>query len=243
MQGKNVVVTGGANGLGKALAERLAQRGAGVAIVDTDADGGQRVAAALRSGGATAVAIAGDISRRGLAHELFRQAVDALGHVHGLANVAGVYPRRPLLEISDDDWDFSFGVNVRGLYHMSTAAVEHMRPHRWGRIVNVSSIDAFIGHPKNAHYAAMKAAVVSLTKTFGKAFAGDGILVNGVAPGPIATEKAKAAGFLSESTNVTPIGHAAEPEDIADVIVFLLSDHNRYMVGQTVIANGGYLMP
>ena len=243
MQGKNVVVTGGANGLGKALAERLVQRGAGVAIIDADIEGGQRVAAALRAAGGNAVAIAGDISRRASAHDMFRQAVDALGRIDGLANVAGVYPRRPLLEITDEDWDFSFGVNVRGLYHMSTAAIEHMRPHGWGRIVNISSIDAFIGHPKNAHYAAMKAAVVSLTKTFGKAFAGDGILVNGVAPGPIATEKAKAAGFLSESDNVTPIGHAAEPEDIADVIIFLLSEQNRYIVGQTVIANGGYLRP
>jgi 3-oxoacyl-[acyl-carrier protein] reductase len=243
MQGRNVVVTGGANGLGKALAERLVQRGAGVAIIDADAAGGQRVAATLRASGGTVAAIAGDISRRGPAHELFGQAVEALGQVHGLANVAGVYPRRPLLEITDEDWDFSFGVNVRGLYHMSTAAVEHMRPHGWGRIVNVSSIDAFVGHPKNAHYAAMKAGVVSLTKTFGKAFAGDGILVNGVAPGAIATEKAKASGFLGESARNTPIGHAAEPEDIADLIIFLLSDQNRYMVGQTVIANGGYLIP
>ena len=89
----------------------------------------------------------------------------------------------------------------------------------------------------------MKAAVVSLTKTFGKAFAGDGILVNGVAPGAIATEKAKASGFLAEGEKITPIGHAAEPEDIADVILFLLSDQNRYIVGQTVIANGGYLIP
>jgi NAD(P)-dependent dehydrogenase (short-subunit alcohol dehydrogenase family) len=243
LHGRNVVVTGGANGLGKALAERLTQRGAGVAIVDADVDGGERVAAALRTAGGTAVAIAGDISRRGDAHDLFRRAVDALGLVHGLANVAGVYPRRPLLEITDEDWDFSFGVNVRGLYHMSTAAIEHMRPHGWGRIVNISSIDAFIGHPKNAHYAAMKAGVVSLTKTFGKAFAGDGILVNGVAPGAIATEKAKASGFLGESANVTPIGRAAEPEDIADVVIFLLSDQNRYMVGETVIVNGGYLIP
>src|SRR5579863_2191076 len=118
MQGRNVVVTGGANGLGKALAERVVQRGGGVAIIDRDADGGERVAAALRGAGGTAVAIAGDISRRAPAHEMFRKAVDALGQVHGLANVAGVYPRRPLLEISDEDWDFSFGVNVRGLYHM-----------------------------------------------------------------------------------------------------------------------------
>jgi NAD(P)-dependent dehydrogenase (short-subunit alcohol dehydrogenase family) len=89
----------------------------------------------------------------------------------------------------------------------------------------------------------MKAGVVSLTKTFGKAFAGDGILVNGVAPGAIATEKAKASGFLGESAKVTPIGRAAEPEDIADVVIFLLSDQNRYMVGETVIVNGGYLIP
>ena len=126
---------------------------------------------------------------------------------------------------------------------MSVAAIRHMQQHRNGRIVNVASIDAFKAHPKNAHYAAMKAAVVSLTKSLGEAVAPDGILVNGVAPGAIATDKAKAAGFLTEIIADTPIGFAAEPADIADVIQFLVSEQNRFMVGETVVVSGGYFIP
>ncbi|MBV9734928.1 MAG: SDR family oxidoreductase [Acidisphaera sp.] len=236
MQGRNVAVTGGANGLGEAIVRALAAAGAGVAIIDRDAAGAQ--ALADRLGG---VAIAGDIVRREAAHALFGRAVAALGRIDGLVNAAGVYPRRPLLEITDEDWEFDVAVNVRGLYHMSVAAVRHMREQGGGRIVNIASIDAFKAHPQNAHYAATKAAVVSLTRSFGLECAPAGILVNGVAPAAIATERAKASDWLAEHAAHTPLGRAAEPADIADLVLFLLSERNRYMVGETVIVSGGML--
>ena len=243
MKGRNVAVTGAAGGLGSAIAMLLAREGAGVAVLDIDADRAGKVAAAIRAAGGTAVAIAGDITTRDAAHAVFARAVDALGQIDGLVNNAGIYPRRPILEIGDDDWNASLALNVRGLYHMMVAAVTHMRPRGEGRIVNVASIDAFKAHPKNAHYAAGKAAVVSLTKSFGMEVAPMGILVNGIAPGPIATEAAKQAGFLPSLTAETPIGRAADPDDIAEVILFLVSSRNRYMVGETVVVSGGYHIP
>lgn len=243
MQGKNIVITGAAGGLGKATSLMAAKAGAGIAVLDISRDGAQAVVDDIKAIGGNAVPIIGDLTTRDGAHGLFAEAVGALGHIDGLVNNAGVYPRRPILEISDADWDASLGVNVRGLYHMMVAAVLHMRDRRQGRIVNIASIDAFKAHPKNSHYAATKAAVVSLTKTFGLEAAPVGILVNGVAPGPIATEAAKQAGFLPSLEKDTPLGRAAEPDDIAEVILFLLSERNRYMVGETVVASGGYYIP
>lgn len=236
MHGHNVAVTGGANGLGEAVATALAAAGARVAIIDRDAQRARMTAERL--GG---VAVTGDIARQEGAHALFDRAVAELGRIDGLVNAAGVYPRRPLLEITDEDWDFDFSVNVRGLYHMSVAAVRHMRAQGGGRIVNIASIDAFKAHPHNAHYAATKAAVVSLTRSFGLECAPAGILVNGVAPAAIATERAKASDWLAEHAAHTPLGRAAEPEDVAELVLFLLSERNRYMVGETVIISGGML--
>ena len=244
MQGKNIVITGAAKGLGRATATMLAEAGAGVGILDINGEGTRAAADAIAARGGKAIAIAGDITTRDSAHELFGQAVEAFGRVDGLVNNAGIYPRLPIMEISDDDWNASFAVNVRGLYHMMVAAIAHMRTFREGRIVNIASIDAFKAHPKNSHYAAMKAAVVSLTKTFGLEAAPLGILVNGVAPGgPISTETAQNMGFLPSVLAETPIGWIAQPEDIAEVTMFAVSGRNRYMVGETVIVSGGYYIP
>jgi 3-oxoacyl-[acyl-carrier protein] reductase len=242
MSNKCVVVTGAGNGLGRATAQMMAARGARVAILDIDAAAAAATTQAITAAGGSAVAVTGDITRSAAAHALFARAVDAFGRIDALVNCAGVYPRRPILEITDEDWEFSFAVNVRGTYHMCAAAAAHMRGQGGGRIVNVASIDAFKAHPHNAHYAAMKGAVVSLTRSFGEAFAVDNVLVNAVAPAAIATEKAKQSDWLEEHARQTPIGRAAEPEDIADVICFLASDGNRYMVGETVMVSGGFLI-
>jgi len=243
MHGKNVVITGAAGGLGKATAMTLAKAGAGIAVLDINEAGAQHVVDEIKKIGGNAVPIIGDITARKEAFALFGKAVDAFGHIDGVVNNAGIYPRRPIFEITDEDWNASLGVNVRGLYNMTVAAVAHMRERKQGRIVNLASIDAFKAHPKNSHYAATKAAVVSLTKTFGLEVVPLGILVNGIAPGPIATETAKTMGFLPSIEAETPIGHAAEPEDIAEVIMFLVSSRNRYMVGETVVVAGGYYIP
>jgi 3-oxoacyl-[acyl-carrier protein] reductase len=242
MSGKSVVITGAGNGLGRATALMMAARGARVAVLDIDEAGAEETVSLITTGGGVALTAVGDITRSTAPHALFDKAVAAFGRIDALVNCAGVYPRRPILEISDEDWEFSFAVNVRGTYHMCAAAAAHMRTQGGGRIVNISSIDAFKAHPHNAHYAAMKAAVVSLTRSFGEAFAPDNVLVNSVAPAAIATEKAKQSEWLEEHALQTPIGRAAEPDDIADVICFLAGDANRYMTGESVVVSGGFLI-
>ena len=247
MDGSHVVIVGGGGGLGRGTAKLMAKYGAaGVAVIDVAQALVDPVVADLNDMGCQAAGIAGDAAFSEGAHTLFDQAVERFGRIHAMVNCAGVYPRRPILEISDEDWDFDWKVNVRGTYNMMAAAVELMRTQPLagqvrGRIVNIASVDAFKAHPQNAHYAATKAAVVSLTRSFALEFAPDQILVNAIAPGGIATEKAKGSGFLAELAAHTPLARNAQPDEIASWIAFMLGDANSYMTGETVIVSGGYI--
>ncbi|MEE8247404.1 MAG: SDR family oxidoreductase [Alphaproteobacteria bacterium] len=253
MKGKSIVITGGANGLGLATAWMAVERGARVALIDKDETALAHAVATMTAKGHEALALPGDVSSRDACTELFGAAVQAFVRVDGLANCAGIYPRVPLLEISEEDWYLSFMVNVLGVHYMMAAAVTHMRAQESGseqtggevargRIVNVTSVDAHIANPKNAHYAATKAAVASLTKSFALEFAPAQIMINAVAPAAIVTERAKATGWMLQHETETPLGRAAKPEDIADVILFLLSSRNRYMTGENMIASGAFTM-
>jgi 3-oxoacyl-[acyl-carrier protein] reductase len=241
-----MLVVGGASGLGLATTGLLAEAGARLAVIDINPSLLERCIDQLAARGMTAQPLCGDIVPKAEAASLVRQAAAKLGRIDGLVNCAGVYPRRPILEITDADWDFDWQINVRGTYNTMAAAVELMRRQSLagkvrGRIVNVSSVDAFKAHPQNAHYAATKAAVVSLTRSFALEFAPDQILVNAIAPAGIATEKAKGSGFLPELASHTPLGRNAELDDITSWIRFMLGEGNNYMTGETVIVSGGYI--
>jgi NAD(P)-dependent dehydrogenase (short-subunit alcohol dehydrogenase family) len=247
MDGQGIIIVGGASGFGLECARMMAERGAAeIALVDRDEQALATAAAGLEGQGAGIVPVAGDIATRPAARAAFDAAASALGRVHALVNCAAIYPRKALLEITDEEWDAENAVNIKGTYHMMAAAVEHMKQHVdppaiAGRIVNITSVDAFKAHPQNAHYAATKAAVVSLTRSFAHAFAADQILVNSVAPAGMATERAKAAGFLGELAAANPLGRAAEPAEMAEWVVMLASSRNTYMTGENVIVSGGYI--
>ena len=236
-----VLVTGGARGLGFAIAQLCVARGATVALVDIDeaslADAVERLGGAAR-----AQAIVGDIRRQPGAHGAFGEAVRRLGRVDVLVNNAGVYPRKPILEIDDDTWDFVFDTNLRSMFHMTVAAARHMQQRKAGRIVSIASIDAYIPYARNAHYAASKAGVISFTKSFAEELAGCGILVNAVSPGPIDTPNLRQLGIYDDLARSVPLGRVATPEDIAEVVAFLAGPRNRFMTGETVVASGGILM-
>ena len=247
MKDQTVVIVGGASGLGLETAKLMCAHGATkVGIIDRNVELMQKAAAELQQLGVEVATAEGDISRQQTAHAAFDQIVSQLGRVHCLVNSAAIYPRADIFEINDEQWDLENAINIKGTYHMMVAAVRHMQQYVGqdmvtGRIVNVSSVDAFKAHPQNAHYAATKAAVVSLTKSFAHACAPNQILVNSVAPAGFATERAKQLGFLGELAAANPLQRAAEPKEIAEWIVMMGSSRNTYATGENVIVSGGYI--
>jgi NAD(P)-dependent dehydrogenase (short-subunit alcohol dehydrogenase family) len=247
MKDLTVVIVGGGAGFGALLAEMVGAEGAaGVGVIDINPASADAALRPARKAGLPVASAGVDISQGPQARAAFDAIAAALGRVDTLVNSAAIYPRKPLLEITDADWDASNGVNVKGTYHMMVAAVRHMRqqdlrgPVR-GRIVNITSVDAFKAHPQNAHYAATKAAVVSLTRSFAEAFAPDGILVNSVAPAGMATEKARQLGFLDELAKASPLGRGGEPREMAEWVLMAGGPRNTYMTGENIIVSGGYI--
>lgn len=247
MQNLSVVIVGGGMGLGALLAEMAVEQGAAaLGIIDINAAAAAAALAPARAQGLKTAFAACDIRTAEAAHAAFAQVAAALGRVDTLVNSAAIYPRKPLLEITDADWDASNAINVKGSYHMMVAAVRQMRAQQplglvRGRIVNITSVDAFKAHPQNAHYAATKAAVVSLTKSFAHEVAPDGILVNSVAPAGMATEKARASGFLAELAKASPLGRGGEPREMAEWVLMAGGPKNTYMTGENIIVSGGYI--
>lgn len=247
MKDLSLLIVGGGAGLGALIAKMAVSEGAtAIGIVDVDVSGADEILSPAKDSGAGAIAVAADIRTAPAAHGAFRQIADANGRIDTLINCAAVYPRKPLLEISDEEWDASNAINVKGTYHMMVAAVQHMRRQEprdkvRGRIVNITSVDAFKAHPQNAHYAATKAAVASLTRSFAHECAADGILVNSVAPAGMATDKARASGFLEELAAANPLGRAAEPSEMAEWVMMAGGPRNTYMTGENIIVSGGYI--
>ena len=247
MKGLSVVIVGGGAGLGALLAEMVVEEGASaLGIIDVNAEAAEAALLPGRAKGLAVASAACDIRTGEAAHAGFSAIAAKLGRVDTLVNCAAIYPRKPLLEITDADWDASNAINVKGTYHMMVAAVHHMRglepkAHVRGRIVNLTSVDAFKAHPQNAHYAATKAAVVSLTRSFAHECAPDGILINSVAPAGMATEKAKASGFLGELAKASPLGRGGEPREMAEWVLMAGGPKNTYMTGENIIVSGGYI--
>lgn len=241
-EGQVAVVTGAARGLGLAVASMLARRGASVCLFDLDKPELERVVAALRSQSMDVFAWPGDIAAEddvaALRGELERRG----GRLDILVNNAGGWRYGQLRDISLSDWDWTFRTNVTGPFVATRVLADLMIRRNYGRIVNVASADAHRAKPKLPHYAAAKAAVVSLTKSMAEELAPMQILVNAVSPGTMATERARQQPWFAERVKAIPLGHAAEPDDIAEIILFLASSRNRFMVGETVIASGGLLM-
>lgn len=247
MKGLSIVIVGGGAGLGALLARMAVEEGAvGLGIIDLNADAAEAALAPARAAGIASACAACDIRTAEAAHAAFASVAAVLGRVDTLVNSAAIYPRKPILEITDADWDASTAINVKGTYHMMVAAVRQMQGQDpigavRGRIVNITSVDAFKAHPQNAHYAATKAAVVSLTKSMAHAVAPDGILVNSVAPAGMATEQARALGFLPELAKASPLGRGGAPEEMANWVLMAGGPKNTYMTGENIIVSGGYI--
>ncbi|MGE3290895.1 MAG: SDR family NAD(P)-dependent oxidoreductase [Geminicoccaceae bacterium] len=247
MKDLSVLIVGGGSGLGALLARMAVEEGASkLGIIDVNPEAAQAASEPARTQGLPTVVAHADIQVGPQCHAAFEAVVGKLGRIDTVVNCAAIYPRRPILEITDAEWDASNGINIKGTYHMMVAAIRHMQSQEpngqvRGRIVNLTSVDAFKAHPQNAHYAATKAAVVSLTRSFAHHVAKDGILVNSVAPAGMATERARELGFLDELAKASPLGRGALPPEIAEWVLMAGGPRNTYMTGENIIVSGGYI--
>ena len=241
-EGQFGVVTGAARGLGKAIAKLAAERGASVVLVDKDGEVLEQTAAELKDSGLLVEPITADLAEEDHAARLRSHVEEMGGRLDFLVNNAGGWRYGRMREITMTDWEWTFRTNVTAAFVTARALMDLMVERNYGRIVNIASTDAHRAKPALPHYAAAKAAVVSLTRSLAEELAPHEVLVNAVSPGAIATETAKAQGWIAERVKAIPLGRAAEPDDIAEVVLFLASQRNRFVVGQTILANGGMFM-
>jgi NAD(P)-dependent dehydrogenase (short-subunit alcohol dehydrogenase family) len=243
MHGKSVIVTGAAKGLGRGIAELFAERGARVALIDKDRPALGEAVAAFNAKGHQAIGIEASVTHKAACRRAFEDAASALGRVDALINNAGLYIRTPIEKIDDSEWDLIFDVCLRGVFHMSVAAVEHMRLKGGGRIVNIASVDGFVAFPGMAHYAAAKAGVISLTRSFAMAYAGENILVNSVCPGAVDTAPMRVNGYIEKlAQERIPLKRGAQPREIAEAVCFLASGANTYATGENMVVSGGLVI-
>lgn len=245
MNGKVVIVTGAARGIGAAIAGRLAARGALSVIVDLALPAAQTVADAIVRSGGRALALAMDVSDRRQVDATMAEIAQRCGSIDILVNNAAINYATPIEDVSDEEWERILAVNVRGVYNCCVAAIGPMKARRWGRIVNISSSAGKTGGPiSSVHYSASKAAVISMTKSFARHLADFGVTVNSVAPGAVETDMAL---LLSEddrrrAAQAIPLHRLASPSEIAHSVAFLCSDEAAYITGEVLDVNGGAVM-
>lgn len=239
--GRRALVTGAGAGIGEGIALRLAAAGAAVACVDLDGAAAERVAAGISAEGGEAVALTCDVSEAEAVSEMVECAFEELGGIDVLVNNAGVVKIQTLEETSVEDWDRTFGVNLRSMFLTCRAALPHLRASNAGAIVNIASMAAFRYTVPHVDYAATKGGVVAFTRDLAFELGGDGIRVNAVAPGPIATSMLES--FSDERFEQMGmrfvLGRMGRPADIAEAVAFLASDRASYVTGATLPVTGG----
>ena len=242
--GKVAVVTGAARGIGQAIARRLAQEGADVAVCDLQVEWLAETAGIVQGLGRKALPLAVDVGDSNAVNACIAEVVKVFGKVDVMVNNAGITKDTLLVRMSDEDWDAVLRVNLKGTFLFSRAVAKHMMKQRSGAIVNIASISGIIGTAGQANYAASKAGVIALTKSTANELAGRGVRANAIAPGFISSKMTDA---LSEDVrnqylSRIPLGRFGTVDDIANAVVFLASEQSSYMTGQTLNVNGGMVM-
>ncbi|MDZ7264491.1 MAG: 3-oxoacyl-[acyl-carrier-protein] reductase [candidate division KSB1 bacterium] len=244
MEKKVAIVTGSARGIGKAIAMALAQQGYGVVICDVDEPAVQATTDELKRLGAEALGLKVDVTKIADVEHLFEETMQRWGRVDVLVNNAGITRDNLLIRMSEAEWDAVIAVNLKGAFNCLKAAAKIMMKQRSGKIVNIASVVGVMGNAGQANYAASKGGLISLTKSAAKELAARNITVNAVAPGYIETEMTQhlpdhvKAAFL----NLIPLKRAGSPEDVAQVVSFLVSPAANYITGQVLHVDGGMVM-
>jgi 3-oxoacyl-[acyl-carrier protein] reductase len=241
------VVTGAAQGIGAAIAQRLAADGNKVAVVDLSAEAAQATVDAITAAGGTALAVGADVSDAAAVDAAFAQIVEELGAPTILVNNAGIIRDNLLFKMTVDEWDLVMAVHLRGAFLMTKAVQKHMIEAGFGRIINLSSISAY-GNRGQANYSAAKAGVHGFTKTLALELGRFGVTANAIGPGfvetPMTASTAERLGvpfeqFIEAIAKETPVGRVGQPADIADAVSFFASEGAGYVTGQVLNVSGG----
>jgi 3-oxoacyl-[acyl-carrier protein] reductase len=247
VQGKVAVVTGGAQGIGAAVAARLAADGAKVAIIDLNEASTSNIVAEITGAGGTAIGIGADVSKADQVEAAVARVVSELGGLQILINNAGVLRDNLLFKMSEDDWDTVMNVHLKGAFLVSKAAQQHMVSAKYGRIVNLSSTSA-LGNRGQANYSTAKAGLQGFTKTLAIELGPFGVTVNAIAPGFIESAMTKATAERTGSTidqmreqvaAAVPVRRAGLPADIANTAAFFAAEESGYITGQVLYVDGG----
>jgi len=243
LQDRVAIITGGAKGIGKATALKMAHEGALVIVLDILSEEASRVADELNSLGAKARAMTADVSKRNEVDQMVEQTLKQFGKVDILVNNAGIVRPAPLEDVQEEDWDRVVSVNLKGTFFCTQAVLPTMKKNKYGKIVNIGS-RASLGKSDRTVYAATKAGLIGVTRTWALELAPHNINVNYVGPGPIATELFKSVNpERSEKTkaiiSAIPLQRMGQPQDVANLISFLASDEASFITGQAIFICGG----
>ncbi|GAB6183932.1 3-oxoacyl-[acyl-carrier-protein] reductase [Thermodesulfovibrio hydrogeniphilus] len=245
MKGQTAIITGSARGIGRTTAEEFAKRGVNVVIVDINEEVAQKAAQDIKNQfNVETLGIQADVSNAEDVKKLFEESVKKFEKIEILINNAGITRDNLLIRMKDEEWDAVLNINLKGAFLCSREAVKIMSKIKYGRIINIASVVAFIGNPGQVNYSASKAGLVAMTKTLAKEYASRGITVNAVAPGFIQTamteklpEKVK-----EEMLKMIPLSRFGTTQDVANAIIFLAQPESGYITGQVIHVNGGMYM-
>ena len=244
LQDKVALITGGARGIGRAIALTFAKEGADIVVADVNLEIAQKTALEIEGLGRKAMALAMDVTDYAVVEEGINKILDKMGKVDILVNNAGITKDNLLLRMSLADWDAVINVNLKGTFNCIKAVTRPMIKQRSGRIISIASIIGLMGNAGQANYAASKAGIIALTKTVAKELASRNINANAVAPGFIQTEMTAKLpeDVRKKMQEMIPLGTLGTPEDVANVCLFLASAESSYVTGQVITVDGGMVM-
>ncbi|MDD5128725.1 MAG: 3-oxoacyl-[acyl-carrier-protein] reductase [Candidatus Omnitrophica bacterium] len=244
LKDKVALITGGARGIGQAIAMTFAREGADIVVADVNLEIAQKTALEIEGLGRNALALEMDVTNFEKVEEGINKILDKMGKVDILVNNAGITKDNLLLRMSQADWDAVINVNLKGTFNCIKAVTRPMIKQRSGRIISIASIIGLMGNPGQANYAASKAGIIALTKTVAKELASRNINANAVAPGFIQTEMtAKLPEDIKKKMlEAIPLAKLGTPQDVANTCLFLASEESSYITGQVITIDGGMVM-